>query len=94
MAYRAISLHLVDGAILVYARTQWRPSNLTGRIAREELEAAKASFAELLGLHPSFPRVLDRLPIRYGLIDDYGGGAVELCHLEGGSLVWPTGFHR
>ena len=94
IAYRAITIRIADGIAVVCAATQWHQSNLTERIARDELSAARECYQEFVSLHPSFHGLLHHLPTRYYLVDDYRVAAVELCHLDGEAIIWAAGFQR
>src|SRR6187399_3242530 len=90
MAYENILFFLNKNREIVDVSvvTQWQVSNLSDSRALEEIERAVAVFESLVESSSAFRSTIDGCKPRYSLIDDYGMGCIELCHLDNGRLVW------
>ena len=89
---RVVFFHGADGSLHVSVASQWLPDNVTEQTARNDLNHAKQVMMHLSEISAEFRQQVASLPHRYSVVNDYGTGAVELCHLEGDSLVWARGF--
>jgi hypothetical protein len=78
-----------DNAILECRRiTQWGVDSLSDQLAHVELEIARATYCQLETASDEFRQIAQRHTARYSVISEYGMGAVEVCHLEEGGIVW------
>ena len=68
--------------------TQWQTSNLSETRALGEIERAVGVFEYLIKNSDPFKLTIEGFEPRYSLIDDYGMGCIELCHLDKGKLIW------
>ena len=68
--------------------TEWQVSNLNDARAMREIEKAVGVFEYLVENNESFRSTTEGYQPRYSLINDYGMGCIELCHLDNGKLIW------
>ena len=73
---------MVDGTLSCSAISQWQPENLTHDRALAELRRAQQTHETLLAESDVYNRAVDGMPVRYSVIENYGMGTVELCHLD------------
>jgi hypothetical protein len=93
ITYHGLHVCVHDGTLLISAQSEWQPPNLTESFARTQFAAIQSRFGELLERSSAFARYVRDLPCRFVLMEDYGMGAVALCHTDGDRLVAETGFH-
>ena len=90
--FRGVGFWLApDGSLEVRAPSSWRIENITEQTALSDLERAKNLLDVLIEESSSFASLVNGLARRFVLIDDYGMGAVELCRLVNGALIWAKG---
>ena len=91
--FRGVGFWLApDGSLEVRAQSSWRIENTTEQTALSDLENAKNLLAALIKGSSSFASLVMGRAHRFVLIDDYGMGAVELCRLVDGALIWAKGM--
>lgn len=56
--------------------------------AAVEIERAIAVHSYLCRSSAKFERITEGYDVRFAIVSDYGMGSVEICHLEGRTLVW------
>ena len=56
--------------------------------ATVEIERAISAHSYLCRSSSEFARITGGYDVRFTLVSDYGMGSVEICHLEGRTLVW------
>lgn len=81
-----------DGYLEVSLNSSWRIEDTTKQTALNDLKRAKDILTDLALESPSFAEIVKAYPQRFILINDYGTGSVELCHLEDGELRWAKGM--
>jgi len=87
--FRGVGVGLApDGALEVRVQSSWRIENTTEESVLNDLEHARMLIDALIEESPSFASIVKGRKRRFVLIDNYGMGAIELCSLVGGSLVW------
>jgi hypothetical protein len=80
---RVAFFHGPDALLHVSVASQWLPENVTEQTARNDLNHAKQVMMHLAEMSGAFRERVASLAHRYSVVDDYGTGAVELCHLDG-----------
>ena len=83
-----VSFAVIGGLLKVSASTQCSPQNVTDSVARREIERARQICDFLTETSPEFRTRLSPLARRYSIIHDSGMSAVEICQLQGDTLVW------
>ncbi len=83
-----------DGTLEMRVQSSWRIDNTTEQTALDDLERAKILLDALIEESASFASTIKGRDRRVVLIDDYGMGAVELCRLIDGSLIWAKGMPK
>lgn len=83
-----VGFAVIGGVLQVSTSTQWSPQNVTDALARREIERARQICNFLTESSPEFRARLFSVPRRYSIVHDDGVSAVEICHLEGDTLVW------
>ena len=83
-----------DGSLEVRVQSSWRIENTTEQTALNDLDNAKNLMDDLIEESSSFASLVKDSARRLVLIDDYGMGAVELCHLADGALIWAKGMRQ
>jgi len=78
---------VVDRTLSCSAVSQWQHENLTDDRALAELRRAQQTYEMLVAQSDAYSRAVDGMPVRYSVIENYGMGTVELCHLDGDNLV-------
>ena len=71
----------------VAAYTTWK-TKVTEQTASVDLQRGIDTFDFLIKTRSDFVRVIKGYPPRFSLIDDYGTGTMEICHLYDGKIVW------
>lgn len=87
IGYRGISISLDSAAVRCCAPASWRPEALTENRALADLDEMQKTIDELRKVRPDFDAAMGAQPTRFSLVDDYGTGVVELCHLAEGRVV-------
>ena len=91
--FRGVGVGLAsDGALEVRFQSSWRIENATEQTALNDFDRASALIDLLIQESASFASIVRGRDRRLVLIDDYGMGAVELCSLANGSLIWAKGM--
>ena len=91
--FRGVGVGLTsDGALEVRVQSSWRIENSTEETALNDLERANILIDALIEESASFAAAVKGRNRRLVVIDDYGMGAVELCRLVDGSLIWAKGM--
>jgi hypothetical protein len=91
--FRGVGFWLApDGSLEVRVQSSWRIENMSEQTALSDLENARNLLDALVKESSSFASLLEGHSRRFVLIDDYGMGAVELCRLVNGSLIWAKGM--
>ncbi|MGI8495267.1 MAG: hypothetical protein ACR2L1_08150 [Pyrinomonadaceae bacterium] len=81
-----------DGYLDVSVQTSWLMENTTEETALEDFKIANTLTDTLIKESPSFAKLVDNLPRRFSLIDDYKTGAVELCRSAENKIHWAKGM--
>jgi hypothetical protein len=77
-----------DGALELRVPTSWQCANVTEQTALDDFSRAMESVESLVSASVAFASsVVDRAR-RYVLVEDYGMGGIELCHLVNGRIIW------
>ena len=58
--------------------------------ASVEMSRAMEVYGYVRQASAEFSRITDEYIPRFSLVNDYGMGSVEICHLQNGKLVWNT----
>src|SRR5262245_808709 len=94
VSFRDLQLHVApSGELECCVYSQWEPEDVNSVIARQEFAVGQDTLAQLLDGSPQFAS-LCRRPCQWELRWDYGNGAIRLCSLRGGLLVWAEGFPK
>ena len=95
ITFRGVGLQLAAaGGLECRVFTVWQPENVNETIAREEFARGEATLADLISQSTRFREIASTRPRRWELLHDYGGGAIRLCHLASGGLVWDPGYPK
>jgi len=93
--FRGVGFGLSPGGTLeIRVQSSWRIENTTAPTALDDLERAKILLEALIEESASFASIVKGRDRRLVLVDDYGMGAVELCRLIDGSLIWAKGMPK
>jgi len=93
--FRGVGVGLAsDGVLELRVQSSWRVENTTEETALNDLEQAGTLIDALIEESASFASIVKGRQRRLVLIDDYGLGAKEFCHLVDGSLVWAKGMPK
>ncbi len=87
MGYRGVSISLRDGAVSYTAAASWQKENLTEQRALLDFKGMQKTVDELRKARGDFNAATSARPTRFSLVEDYGTGVVELCHLAEGKVV-------
>jgi hypothetical protein len=87
IGYRGISISLDRATVGCSAPASWRPEALTERRALADFDEMQRTINELRRARPEYDAATRARPTRFSLVDDYGTGVVELCHLADGRVV-------
>lgn len=87
IGYRGISISLGATEVRCCTQASWRRDALTEQRALADFDRMQETFAELRKLRPDLDAVTSGRTVLFSLVDDYGMGAVELCHLADGEVV-------
>ena len=90
IGYRGISISLDEAAVRCCAQASWRPEALTSQRAFADFDRMQKTIEELRKVRPDFDAATRARPARFSLVDDYGTGVVELCHLADGEVIGPS----
>jgi len=92
-SFRGVGFWLApDGSLEMRVQSSWRIENTTEQTALSDLENARNLLDALIKESLSFGSLVKGRARHFVLIDDYGMGAVELCRLVDGSLIWAKGM--
>ncbi len=69
-------------------QSSWGMERVTEATARDDLERARSTIADLRAESPEFDDIVGERVIQYLLLDDYGMGAVHLAVLGPQGLEW------
>ena len=92
--FRGLQLQVTSGGVLeCRVFSQWEPENINLTIARDELAVGQGALKQLIETSPQFASFCQR-PCLWELLWHYGMGAIRLCYLRDGLLVWENGFPK
>ncbi len=92
-SFHGVSFYLApEGYVAASIPTTWYLENTTEQTALNDLKAAENTLEDLIAESPKFASIVKDLPRRYILVHNYGMGAIELCRLAEGKLIWAKGF--
>jgi hypothetical protein len=87
IGYRGISLSMDASGLRCCMQASWRSEALTEHRALADFAGMQQTLEELRETRTDFATVTRARPVRFSLVDDYGTGVVELCHLADGTVV-------
>jgi hypothetical protein len=79
------------GALVCVVDSSWGIENITLATATNDLRAGEATVDLLLQSSPAFAATVQERPVRYELVEDYGGGSVLICSKVGDVVTWADG---
>ncbi|HSC07288.1 MAG TPA: hypothetical protein VLD59_10730 [Steroidobacteraceae bacterium] len=82
VVFEGIGLRLSDEILECRIPSSFRAENATDDTIRRDLEAARAKIAELLQESPALMSLVGARRRRFVVLDDYGGGGVELMTVQ------------
>jgi hypothetical protein len=87
IGYRGVSISLGAAGLRCCTQASWRSDALSEERARTDFTGMQETIDELRKNRPDFEAVIQARPVFFSLVDDYGTGAVELCHMSDGKVV-------
>ena len=82
VVFEGIGLRLSDETLECRVPSSFRAKNATEDTIRRDLEAARAKIAKLLQESPALRSLVGVRRRRFIVLDDYGGGGVELMEVQ------------
>lgn len=81
-----------DDSLEMRVHSSWRIENTTEQTALGDVDNAQNLLNALIEESSSFASLVKGRARRFVLIDDYGMGALMLCRLIDGALIWAKGM--
>ena len=94
VSFQGLQLQMASsGELVCRVFTQWHPENVNSAIARNEFAIGLDTLTHLFSASQQFAALGER-PCRWELLWDYGMGAIRLCSIHDGLLVWGKGYPK
>lgn len=95
VVYDGVGIALREGPsrLEVWVESSYRYDLVTSRSARADAARAGRTVRLLRAASPEFAAITRGLPRRVTVIDHYGEGTIELCHVQGRALTWLRRAH-
>jgi hypothetical protein len=85
-----LALDVTTGTVAVMKISEHAISDVDSDRASAEILRAQGLYEYLRDSSTQFARIVEPFSPRFSVVFDYGMGAVEVCHLQNGKLVWNT----